>query len=111
MKKTISMILILVLIAVTLVGCGGAKYEDGVWEGEGQGMSTIKVAVTVEEGKIAKVEVLDHDETEGFSEEALEDIPEAIVNKNSTDVDGISGATMTSDGIKEAVNNALEGAK
>lgn len=112
MKKHISMIMIFVLLATALVGCGGgAKYTDGTYEGEAQGMDTLKVEVTVEDGKIANVEVTEQNETEGFSEPALEQIPGAIVDKNSTDVDAVSGATVTSTAIKEAVDNALEAAK
>lgn len=112
MKKHISMVLVLVLLATTLVGCGGgAKYEDGTYEGEATGMETIKVSVEVKDGEIASVEVTEQNESPGYSEPALEKIPGAIVEKNSTDVDAVSGATVTSEGIKDAVNNALEGAK
>ncbi len=112
MKKYISMMLILVMVAVTLVGCGGAKLNDGTYTGEGTGMKPgLKVSVDVADGKIASVTVTEHEETEGYSEPALEQIPGAIVEKNSTDVDAVSGATLTSNAIKEAVNNALEGAK
>lgn len=112
MKKVISLALILVLLATALVGCGGgAKYTDGTYEGEGQGMAPLKVEVEVKEGKIASVKVVEHEETEGISEPALEQIPALIVEKNSTDVDSVSGATVTSDAIKDAVNKALENAK
>lgn len=107
MKKHISLILVLMLLTATLVGCGGAKFEDGEHTGEGTGMEPMKVSVTVADGKITAVEVLEHAESEGYSEEALEKIPALIVEKNSTDIDGISGATMTSNGIKKAVNDAL----
>ncbi len=111
MKKNISMILIFVLAATLLTGCGGkdAKLEDGTYTGTGEGFGgDVVVEVTVEEGKIANVEVVENDETPDFASEALETVPAAIVEKNSTDVDGHSGATMTSNAIKEAVNNALE---
>ena len=112
MKKYISMVLILILVATTLVGCGGSKLKDGTYTGEAAGMSPgLKVSVEVAEGKISSVEVTEHAETEGYCEEALEQIPGAIVEKNSTDVDAVSGATLTSNAIKEAVNQALEGAK
>lgn len=111
MKKTISLALILVLIATTLVGCGGAKLTDGTYEGEGQGMAPLKVEVVVTEGKIASVEVIEHAETEGISDPALEQIPALIVEKNSTEVDAVAGATVTSTAIVDAVNKALENAK
>lgn len=112
MKKHISMIMIFVLLATALVGCGGgAKYNDGTYVGEAEGMDLLKVEVTVEEGKIANVEITEHNESEGYSDPAIEQIPGAIVEKNSTDVDAVSGATITSNAIKEAVDNALEGAK
>lgn len=111
MKKHISMVLVLVLLATALVGCGGAKYEDGTYEGEATGMELLKVSVEVKDGEIASVEVTEHNESEGYSEPALEQIPEAIAENNSTDVDAVSGATVTSEAIKEAVANALEGAQ
>ena len=112
MKKLISLSLILVLVATTLVGCGGAKFKDGTYNGEAQGMKgPVKVQVEVAEGKIANVEVVEQTETEGISDPALEQIPALIVEKNSTDIDAVAGATITSDAIKEAVNKALETAK
>ena len=44
-------------------------------------MDTVKVEVTVADGKISKVEVVEHNETEGFCEPAIEQIPGAIVEK------------------------------
>lgn len=112
MKKFMLVVSSLVIMSMVMVGCGSkeAAYVDGTYEGKGQGaMSEITVSVEVKDGKISAVDVLDHDETEGISDEALVEIPNKIVEKNSTDVDVITGATGTSDGIKAAVANALEG--
>ncbi|MGE5630529.1 MAG: FMN-binding protein [Caulobacteraceae bacterium] len=87
------------------------NYKDGIYEGTGEGMHTIKVAVEVAGGKIVKVEIKEHEETKGVAEPALEQIPAAIVEKNSPDVDVVSGATRASEGIINAVKNALEAAK
>lgn len=110
-KKNIGMILMLVILSIALVGCGGSKLADGTYPGEGTGMEPMKVSVEVKDGKIASVDITEHAESEGYCEAALEQIPQVIVEKNSTDVDAVSGATVTSEGIKEAVNNALESAK
>ena len=87
------------------------EYVDGTYEGEAHGYKDlIKVSVEVTDGKITKVEILEQGETESIAGPALEQTPAAIVEKNSTDVDATSGATITSDGIMDAVKNALEGA-
>lgn len=113
MKQHISIVLVITLLATALVGCGSSDtgLTDGIYTGEGQGMNPLKVSVTVTDGKIADVEVTEHDETPGFYEPALEEIPSAIVDTNSTEVEAVSGATVTSNAIKEAVDNALEQAK
>jgi len=82
------------------------KYKDGTYTGIGQGKSPeLKVVVTVKDSKIASVEIVSNNETKG--REALDVVPKEIIEKQSTDVDTVSGATMTSKGIMMAVNDAL----
>lgn len=76
----------------------------GVGNGNG-GELTVKV--TLDGDAIAAVEILSHNETAGIADAALEQVPAAIVEANSADVDGVSGATMTSNAIKDAVKDAL----
>nr|WP_072514870.1 flavocytochrome c [Ndongobacter massiliensis] len=85
-----------------------SSIKDGTYTGEGQGNNgPIQVNVTFAGGKITQVEVTEHKETEGLSDPALEKIPQEIVDANSVSVDVIAGATMTSNGILEAVKAAI----
>lgn len=87
------------------------KIADGTYEGIGQGFGgDIKVRVEVANGAVTKVSVLSHKETDYVSDPALEKIPGAIVEKQSVKVDAVSGATYTSNGLIEAITNALEAA-
>ncbi|MED9959052.1 MAG: C-GCAxxG-C-C family (seleno)protein [Christensenellales bacterium] len=80
----------------------------GVGEGFG---GEVKVKVTMDGDKIAKIEVLSHSETAGISDPAFTQIPEAIIAANSTEVDVVTGATRTSDALIAAVNDALSQVK
>lgn len=85
-----------------------ATYTDGTYQGSAEGAhGLITLEVTVENGEIAGVTIHGHNETEDLTDEAFEQIPAAIVESNSTDVDVASGATVTSDAIMEAIENAL----
>ncbi len=76
--------------------------------GKGTGMGgEIIVKVTMDGDKIAAVEVVKQTETVGIADKALSAIPQAIVAANSPDVDAVSGATMTSNGIINGVKDAL----
>lgn len=79
-------------------------------EAEGYG-GPIEVEVVRDGEEITAVNVLNHAESvEDIAEvsEALETVPAAIVDNNGTDgVEVVSGATMTSNGIVDAVNAAL----
>ena len=81
---------------------------DGEYEAtvDGQeGPMTVKVTVT--DGKIAAVVVAENHETQAVAAAALEKVPQAIVDANSVDVDGVSGATLTSGRIKDAAVKCL----
>lgn len=67
----------------------------------------VKVKVTIQDGTIVAVEVVEQHESEGVADPALETIPGAIVDAQSVDVDSVAGATVTSDAIKAAVADAM----
>lgn len=88
------------------------EYTDGTYEGTADGHNdSLSVEVTVENGEIANIVITDHAETEGIADPAFEEVPAAIMESNSTDVDTVSGATVTSNAIMSAVENALEDAQ
>ena len=87
-------------------------FEDGEYEGKGEGgFGPIEVEVTVEDGEISDIVITEHSETDEISDPAFEEVPEEIMEENSTDVDIVSGATLTSEGIIEAVHDALKDAQ
>lgn len=113
MKKLTAIIGAISISAALLVGCGGGKYTDGTYSGEGQGASgVIKVEVVVTKGKISDVQLVEHNETKTLVE-GVEDnlVPEIIEKQGTEGVEAISGATNSSQGVINAVNNALETAK
>ncbi len=57
--------------------------------------------------KITDVKIVGDGETPGVGTPAIEQLPAKIIEANSADVEVISGATITSNAIIEAVNNAL----
>lgn len=87
-------------------------YKDGVYTGKGKGNGgELTVDVTVEGGNIVKVELKDHKETPGIFEGAQTGVGNAIIKTQSAEVDSVAGATLTSEGIKSAVTEALKEAK
>lgn len=96
-------------VSATLFGTASAAMTDGTYTGEGQGRNgTITVEVTVKAGKLDAVKVVKHTETVGISDAAISNFPKAIVDAQSTAVDAVAGATMTSNGIRAAVAQAIE---
>ena len=86
-------------------------YNTGTYEGSGMGkFSNIVLAVTVTDDKIAAIDVVSQNETPNYWKKAVVLI-DRIIEANSTDVDGIIGATKSSNAIKAAVNNALDSAR
>ncbi|MBQ8093580.1 MAG: FAD-dependent oxidoreductase [Clostridia bacterium] len=109
MKKILSIVL---SVCILIVLASTAFAADGVFTGEGRGHgeTPIKVEVTVEGGAITAVKIVEHAETAGIGDPALERIPEAIVSAQSLAVDTIASATESSNGILAAVEAACEAA-
>lgn len=88
-----------------------ATYNDGTYEATVDAAhGPLSVAVTIADGEISDVVVTEHSETEGLADPAVTDLPAEMVETNSTNVDVISGATLTSKAVKSAVDEALFGA-
>ena len=89
------------------------QLQDGEWTGSGEGRSgTIIVKVTVENHRVTKVTVVSQSES-SFAQESINTICESAVGRTtemSVEVDGITGATLTSTGVIDAINMALEAA-
>ncbi len=86
----------------------GPYATDGTFTGSAQGYGgTVTTQVVIENGYIASVEVIDHaGETEAYFSQA-EGLTEKIVSAQGTNVDAVSGATFSSAGIINGVNEAL----
>lgn len=93
------------------IDVASGQYSDGTYEGEATAFGgALKVEVTISNTAISNIEVTSHSETPGFYEKAFETVPAEIIQSQSTDVDTVSGATYSSVGIINAVNDALSSA-
>ena len=108
MKKSVFAILLALMLVVS---SGAMAMTAGTYEAEAQGMmGMVKVAVTVSETAIEKVEVVAQNETPGISDPAIAEVPAAIVAGNTATVDAVAGATLTSTRIMKAVAECLTAA-
>ena len=104
--------ILLSMILASLFLCTGCvergPYKDGTFEASEQGMNgKVPVTVVVTNGNIESVTVGKNKETEIFGTRAIEEIPQAMVDTNSTDVDIVAGATITSEAIIRGAKVAL----
>ena len=82
---------------------------DGVYTGKGTGFrGETEVSVTVENGKITDITVLSYRDDERYFSRASDSVIEAILHNQSLRVSTVSGATFSSNGILEAVADALD---
>ena len=115
MGKTLALLLCFAML-LSVTACGGGdtasqspSQSAQTLTGTGKGFGgPLTVTVTLEGDTITAVEVTEQNETPNVAGDALTQIPAAIVEANSADVDAVSGATVTSNAIMYAVKNALD---
>lgn len=83
-------------------------YKDGTYQGSGTGFGgTITVQVTVSDGKITAVDILSASGETGSYFASAQGVVSKVLSSQSPNVDAVSGATYSSNGIIQAVQNAL----
>ena len=118
MRKRIAALALASVMALSLFGCGAksnsassAAGVSGDFTGTAKGMGgDVTVTLTLTDSKITGRTAEGADETQGIGTLALEQLPGQIAETGSIAVDGVSGATITSDAIKEAAAAALTAA-
>lgn len=123
MKKIIILLTVLLLVVglTAISGCGASDtspvYEiaapgtwtDGVYMQTARGKNgSFAVTVVITDGWMSSVTVGDHQETPDRGGVAIAVLPGEILEAQSYEVDAISGATVTSQGICQAVARCLE---
>lgn len=92
----------------------GVSYKDGVYEGTGKGYKdgAINLKVTIVDGEISAVELVSQVGQTLWTSKNVASLFDKIVAANSPEIaDSISGATLSCDGVKEAVRDALSKAE
>ena len=89
-----------------------SPYQDGVYEGEAQGYGgTVAVELTIENGKFTDLTVVSAEKEDAAYFDAASSLLDTILEEQSTDVDTVSGATFSSNGIIHATEDALRKAE
>ena len=109
MKKILLAVAMVVVVAAGLLMYTASKGTTSVGTAKGFG-GDVTVTLTLADGKITGCTAEGKDETEGVGSTAIDQLPGAIAESGSIAVDGVAGATVTSNAIKEAAAAALTAA-
>lgn len=83
-------------------------YTPGTYTASAQGYGgDVTVTITVDESKITDVKIEGDKETEGIGSKAVASMPEAILAAQNREVDAVASATITSEAILTALDDAI----
>ena len=97
----------------SITTANNSPYADGTYQGSGTGFrgATTTVSVTIKNGKINNIETVSYGDDAPYYNSAFQYVTNQIIDGQDANVDGVSGATFSSNGIMEAVSNALDQSK
>ena len=103
----------LIIVVLVFLVVGGLfaqqRFRNGTYTGTGQGYAgDITVSITVSRNRLSAITVTNHSDTDAFANMAFNSLIPAMIEKQSADVDAMSGATGTSNGLKQAVQDAID---
>lgn len=94
--------------ASTAAGTGKAVYTPGTYTGTATGMGEVKVTMTFSETAITDIQLDVSNETADIGGAAADSLKEALMAAQSAEIDGVAGATITSNAVKQAAASAIE---
>ena len=109
MKKLIVCSILLTAIFL-FAGCGAQQgiYKQGTYTASASGYGGgVTVEVKFSETEILAVDIISHNETAGYGDTAAENIAEKIIEEQTTEVDAVAGATLSSEAVKAAVADCV----
>lgn len=114
MNKRVSSLILCAALGFSLTACGGsqstaassAASETKTGSADGFG-GKVTATLTIADGKITECALEGADETPEVGGKALETLQEQVVAANGAEIDGVSGATVTSNAVRKAVSEAL----
>ena len=104
MKKLLSLVLIC-LMAIPAFACAETFAASSAGFG-----GEVVVALTIEDGKIVGAQITGDSETPAIGGAALDPLAEQLIAAGSAEIDGVAGATVTSDAVRTAAAAALAAA-
>lgn len=109
MRKYLMFLLILSQLQFTSCMKKEVIYKEGTYVGVGEGhIGTIKISLVTDSYNIKEIKILEDEEIPVIAEIVYKKIPKEVIKKNSGEVDVVTGATYTSRGLINAINDALK---
>ncbi len=120
MDKTKKLTVIFICVfAIVLAACGKTEtnynigvsglWKDGIYTETAKGKKgNFDVTVIISDGKISDIQIGDNKETPDIGGKAIAELPAEMLKGQTYEVDAMSGATITSNGMKDAVARCLE---
>ena len=114
-RKLAAAVAMSLVVGASLVACGGktesaaASSVTKTGTGKGFGGDIVSTLTVEADGTVSDCKLEGASETESIGGAALEELAKQVVAANSAEIDGVSGATLTTNGVKDAVSAALAG--
>lgn len=113
MRRRISLVLLIGLAVISgyfWSQIDADKLDDGIYHATAKGFAgDLEIAVTMSGGDISAIDVVNHNDTPFMAQPVFDQVIPAIIAAQSPEVDALTGATYTSEAVKDAVRQVLSG--
>ncbi len=109
LKRNARIVVTLAVMLCLVMGMHAMAQEVSTYVGTASGYGgSVRVSIEVQDGKLLNLTATGAGETDGIGTVAVEDMAKAMLEKGTWDVDTVTGATMTSDAMRQAAKKAMD---